>query len=699
MAASSLANNPSLRTRSFSPAARGRVVRSASASSAAGNAAFAATLPPAPERGSRMRVGGGGEREVEEQDKRGLLATSSPPPAATSPLAAARLLLRRARRTPRLSLALLSLTLSLFFLLSRLALPTLDLLHMWHYKLLDRAYDARWGWPLAPPCSLRKRPVIFVRGEDRVAVVWETNECGEEVQWGMKWRRESKAGGGKAEFAWRGVSPVDDFTLRDEEGGDERVVYTGAIEGLFGSQTYEYEVSSCSALMASCTAVARGTFPWLGRPTLPHQPAPTPSTTLHIACIADNQFNLRVFRRVLLRLRSFARSVLPSDYFFNSPPAFTPHEPHLVLHAGDAVQNPHNLAQWQTDFWDPLTRTFSASASLFASLFSSAPSTSTLPPVLLARGNHDWDLSGQNLYTGGLASQSPLRANYAAYLSSLSPPQAPPDDYHSHRATYYSHSPHARFRLLVLDSNLPTVAEQDAQERWLLWELGREEWRAASVRAVVVHTAPWIEWWDREAWTGGGESEWSAYVRRSLMPLLAQHGCTLVLSGHSHAYTRGFLPYSLVPSFSAALNSSSLPRLVSSAARSRPWEKDGDPSIDEPGMLLVTFGGAGGTLDSDRVEEWGFMDRSVSGRYHFGWLAASFAGSLDGGESRAVEGLERAMGRRRARGEGPTVYRVKGLEECTRERKVRDVVEWRAVGVEGKEVDRVWLVAEGCGEG
>ncbi|GAA5837959.1 hypothetical protein JCM11251_006811 [Rhodosporidiobolus azoricus] len=688
----SLTDSPSLRTRASSPAAQERVVRSASASSAAGNATFTSAFPPMPKRESRMRAEGSNS---DEEVEKALLSNPAPSPPPRTRFPTLRHLLRRARRTPRLSLALLSFTLLLLFLLSRLIPPTLDLLHMWHYKLIDRAYDSRWGWPLAPPCSMRKRPVVFVRGEDKAAIVWETNECGEDSRWRLRWGKQNRALDGKGGFEWHAVEPIDVFALADEEGGGRRVVHSAAFEDMLEDQLYEWEVSRCTVPLGACQPIAQGTFPWLGRPTSPLDPAPSSSTTIHIACIADNQFNLRVFRRILLRLRFFARSTFPSSYFSDSPPLFPTHRPHLLLHAGDAVQNPHDLAQWQTDFWDPLTRTFSASSSLLSSLFQSPVTTSTLPPVLLARGNHDWDVSGQNLYTGGLAWQSTLRADYSAYLSSANPPLPRPDDDHSRRGTYYSYSSHSRFRILVLDSNLPTLAEQEEQERWLLWEVGGEKWTRASIRAVVVHTAPWIEWWDRRAWTEGGESEWSAYVRRSLMPILAQHGCNLVLSGHSHAYTRGFLPYSLVPAYSSATSSSGLSGSVLAAARSASvFPPEGEEAGNKAGMLLITFGGAGGSLDSDRVEEWGFMDRSISGRYHFGWLAASFAD--ENREASAARELKQETKRRKREGERRRVFSSTGAGECAQGKEVRDVVEWRAIGVEGEEVDRVWLVSTGC---
>ncbi|BGO94851.1 hypothetical protein NBRC10512v2_006644 [Rhodotorula toruloides] len=382
-----------------------------------------------------------------------------------------------------------------------------------------------------------------------------------------------------------------------------RVVYTALLDDLEGGEMYQYELVLVDTASHRTSTLIRHSFPWVGGYSSP-QP-----TTIHIACVADNQYNLRVFRRALLRLSSLCSSLSSSTYFhpsflprsFTRPTSSPLKRPHLLLHAGDAVQNPHDLAQWQTDLWDPLTR---GGAGVMSG---------QLTPMVLARGNHDWDSTGRNVYSGGVSGAS-LRPEWEEHLrhEGLEEGITP---VHSRRGIYHSSSPHQRMRILVLDSNLPTEAEQAAQERWVEWEVERREWREASLRVVVVHTAPWIEWWDRTAWTQGGESEWSSYVRRRLIPLVARSGASLVLSGHSHAYTRGFLPLSLVPSFASAPNSSAVPALARAAALERSWERSTSVrergTVEDEGAVLITFGGAGGTLDEDRVENWGFMSRSV----------------------------------------------------------------------------------------
>ena len=167
-----------------------------------------------------------------------------------------------------------------------------------------------------------------------------------------------------------------------------------------------------------------------------------------------------------------------------------------------------------------------------------------------------------------------------------------------------SYSPHARCRILVLDSNLGTE-EQVEQEEWLEWELGRREWREASLRIALVHVPPFVEYWDKEAWTTGGEREWcvssflasrtnpsrrSSYVRHRLTPLLTTHHVTLLLSGHSHTYSRGFLPLSLTPSYTTSLTPFAL-----AASHERGWEKT-PQGESEVGTVYTVIGGAGGDV-------------------------------------------------------------------------------------------------------
>lgn len=110
----------------------------------------------------------------------------------------------------------------------------------------------------------------------------------------------------------------------------------------------------------------------------------------------------------------------------------------------------------------------------------------------------------------------------------------------------------------------------------------------------------------------------------------------------------------------------------------------------------MTFGGAGGTLDEDRVEDWAFLARSVSGVHHAGWMAVSFG---DTPASREVDRVADATKRQRGKKKAPTVFRPNPPRRCRGpEESVRDIIEWRAVSVYdgGNELDRVFIVAESC---
>ncbi|GAA5971896.1 hypothetical protein JCM8115_000561 [Rhodotorula mucilaginosa] len=586
---------------------------------------------------------------------------------------------RRTRIWLFLSLLLTAFILELATRSSRNAL--VDLLYLFHFKLLNRAYEERWTswlwWPVglrAVSCALRKEPIVFVRDEQRVAIVWETNTCADDENWELQWRTHATyrgAGGGGA-TDWRHAESVSVETIQPATStADARHVHTAHLVDLQSPSAIEYELVLRSR--GRVRRSIRHTFPWT------YSANEIRPETLHIACFADNQFNVRTFRRILVSsMTTFARRTLPAHYFAPTPGSAPTRRPHLVLHAGDVVQDPDNLAQWQTDFFDPLTRG--------GLPFPLGQET----PVLLARGNHDWDATGQNAYTGGGSGSFD-------------------GDDEKKRGTYVAYSPHRRLRILVLDSNLPTEAEQLEQERWLAREFEKDAWREASLKVAVVHTAPWIEWWDRKAWTEGKESQWSAYVRRRLIPQLSLADCALVLSGHSHAYTRGFVPHALVPDLARAPDSRSLSRDTLARLRARPWlhavsEDDDDDTLvnrktrinHEPGLVAITFGGAGGSLDLDRVEEWHVMDQSLSGRYHFGWMAVSFGGK-NGQE--AGGGAVRALDELPEEDVTTTVYHAKRREERCRpgEERVRDVVEWRAVGLDGEtELDRFFLIGEGC---
>ncbi|KAI5481012.1 Metallo-dependent phosphatase [Pseudohyphozyma bogoriensis] len=581
--------------------------------------------PPPPSAASLLSAPGTSYKALRDKDK-------SPRRAPRSPNAT---LLERVARRPKLVVAAVGACCVLWAIWHTFAIA--DTIVLMRFKMRDRAYEEGW----IKGCGMRKRPLLFIRGDAELAVVWEMN-CPQEMS--LAWGAEELV---REAGWWRGregsvkkweEAKVKRVKVPDET--DTHFVYQAVLKGLEGGTTYAYSISSTpehdegSSTASKPTLMARHSFPWLG--------ISTSASKIHVAAVADNQFNVRTFHRVLRALLSFSTKRTS----LHAPPT-------LLLHAGDQVQNPDNLAQWQTDFFEPLT-------SFLPTDFGQST------PILLARGNHDWDATGVNAYVGG----TPPRTSWMA-KNNLKPSRTP------HRGTYMSFSPHRRCRILVLDSNL-SEEEQGEQEQWLQWELKRDEWKQATLRIVMVHVPPFLEYWDRKAWVDGKESEWSIFVRQRLTPLLARAGASLVLSGHQHAYSRGFLPTALHIPFTSAANSSSLPPLAFAAAAERGWQKAA-PQQREDGTVYATFGGAGGTLDEDLVENWGFYESSVKGKYHFVSIEMEF-------------GIEE-----KARRKGRKVYRLGGGRSCPPDRPlVVDVLEWKALGIDGKVFDEFRMENEGC---
>ena len=435
------------------------LIRSASSSSAAGESAFIAFPPPKPDPSTKIRTNYQDDDLLPERPHRHQsISKLSPRPAFTIPLVF--------RRRRRLLIAFLS-TLFVLSVLRQVFAPTLLLVR---FKLVDYAYSEVWGWPLAQrECGFRKEPMVFIKGEREVSIVWEIGKCSVgKKDWSLRWKGE-----GAEEWSTVNELSYSEMTL-DYDGGSLRSVYSTTLDQLEGGKLYSYEILKLQE------PVRKYSFPFVGPSSSSPSSASKPQT-LHIACLADNQFNLRTFHSILSRVLSTSRS-LASKF---TPSQFPKRRPHLLLHAGDNVQGPNDLEQWQTDFWDPLTKQLSYNLG-------------SQVPMVLARGNHDWDKSGKNIYVGGL----PERREWDEKSRNEG------KELDEKRSTYYSFSPHKRVRIIVLDSNLIKDDEKQAQEEWLEWEVGREEWKRASLRIALVHTAPWIEWWNRRAWTDGKEWAW-----------------------------------------------------------------------------------------------------------------------------------------------------------------------------------------------
>jgi len=204
----------------------------------------------------------------------------------------------------------------------------------------------------------------------------------------------------------------------------------------------------------------------------------------------------------------------------------------------------------------------------------------------------------------------------------------------------------------------------------------------------------------------------SLFVRQRLTPILVNAKCSLLLSGHSHSYSRGFLPASLLPAFTSptqSLNSNTLPSFAVARIKERSWEKQSavrsSGIIEEPGLVSIVYGGSGGTLDTERVEDWGLFEKGKwgeDGKYHFGMLTLHMAGS-DGEEpTRTFTSDQKGRkGRRDWKDKGEWVYRAESLEsenDCKRRghKVVEDWLEWKAIDIDGGTRDRIGIVGKGC---
>ncbi|KAG0142574.1 hypothetical protein CROQUDRAFT_717597 [Cronartium quercuum f. sp. fusiforme G11] len=625
------------------------------------------------------------------------------------------------------------------------------------FKLQDALMSSAWT---SHSLSIRKQPLIFVHSSQSAAIVWETNKLasssgrhltlrywplttGHHNQTQLKHTKEHR------ESIATLVEPTRVRPNGDE--GSRRWVHTSYLSDLKTGTTYAYELvlidpHQPNTKKAVKKIFSQHQFTWLGidppdltkldRLSTTSPSAKDPINVLHLVVIGDNHFGVGVFGKIVERMINKIKTYVPPFKSIFGPRQIIHHfyplpiKPSLLLHLGDAVQNVDNLKQWQTDFWDPFT---------FKSKFSSEV------PILYTRGNHDFDISGRNLYSGGLpmvqigelnrTQNWKLEPNSALEIPGIAEADKnyttikihPRDSYT--RASYHAYSPHPRVRIIVCDSNLePTreafpgsrLSEVDEHERWLLWEMARPEWKEASIRIILVHIPPFVEYWDPVMWFGGHESFWGQYVRTRFTPhfhatstLTRRYDippASLVISGHSHAYSRGFLsnfiaePHFFDPSGGG---SNSIPRDTIRAAKAERKKHADHPSDPqkENGVVYVVTGGAGGTLDKERVEDWGFYERSISGSFHFNHVMIDMSAtllSIDEWGSDWQDGREKREGFNK---EHVRVYRLLGSQlVCagTNESwesghyQATDRLIWTSIDPNGKVLDRFVIEADSC---
>lgn len=170
---------------------------------------------------------------------------------------------------------------------------------------------------------------------------------------------------------------------------------------------------------------------------------------------------------------------------------------------------------------------------------------------------------------------------------------------------------------------------------------------------------------------------------------------TLVLSGHSHTYARGLLANFAAPPYFSPLRSSDLPqesRLAAKGAHVMSGGHDG-------GVIYTIIGGAGGTFDVDRVERWGFYEKSVMKKHHFAHLMLDFVDETTFRTPMKQEAERREAERRTKQWERHKTrrYQLTGSEvPCAGKNQGDDRLVWAAWDLKGKVIDRFVVEAPNC---
>jgi len=560
------------------------------------------------------------------------------------------------------------------------------LLILFRFKISDGLLSAGW---IGIGLKIRKPPLIFIHSSQSAAIVWESNKMASSSGYQLGLRYWTIGTGYKNQTV--SLSSRQERQLKQSTGklaevrrtrpegsnGWRRWVHSALIEELQPGTTYAYEIVLLNTHFSNNhhpdehnqfesikKTYSKHRFTWHGIDPIHltngnrlSETSPTsssPSDVLHIAVIGDNQFGVRPFRKIINRLVNI-KAYLPLPKSVFAPRQITHHEvpipnkPNMIWHLGDAVQDPHNLKQWQTDFWDPITFKNKMASEI---------------PILHAKGNHDFDVTGHNLYSGGLpkvqvgemnrTQTAKLNSNSALEIPGIAEADKSYTTFKAHerdpqsRGNYFAYSPHPRVRVIVCDSNLEptrlvspgsTLTEVDEHERWLLWEMARPEWKEASIRIIMIHVPPFVEFWDKQMWNQGHESAWGSYVRtrfaphfHGLSPMTLRYDiprASMVISGHSHVYERGMLSNYVAEEYFYSANSGQISYEQKKTARSQN-RQEYDPATPhlEHGVLYVVTGGAGGTLDTERVEEWGFYERTVIQEYHFNHMLLDMSRTL-----------------------------------------------------------------------
>jgi predicted phosphodiesterase len=290
----------------------------------------------------------------------------------------------------------------------------------------------------------------------------------------VQWETDSNPIGTVHALDWGLSSPAESSVLAQETiaVAADRFVHRAVATGLAAGTSYVYRVRSGAATSA----------------TYPVRTAPPAGSSFRMAWIADNQNQLGTsFLSVLERILPFA--------------------PDVIGHAGDTVQNGPVLAEWQTQYFDPMA---------------AAQNLGQRTPVLVARGNHDGDSPPALAYHW-------LPGNGHWYAETI-----------------------GRVRFVFLESNIQSAEQND----FLRAELASPASQNAEFRVAIFHHPPYTNLWDQPGYDG------QQYQRDFWVPIFEQYGVDLVISGHAHCYERGArngISYTVVGGAGGALDTVSIP--------------------------------------------------------------------------------------------------------------------------------------------
>lgn len=267
----------------------------------------------------------------------------------------------------------------------------------------------------------------------------------------VQWETDANPAGTVNALDW-GVASPSEHTVAAEATiavAPNRFLHRAVATGLAPGTSHVYRVRS--------GATASATYPFRTA-----GPADAP---FRMAWIADNQAQT-------------------GTSFLSVLQGILPHAPDVIGHAGDTVQNGDVLAEWQSQWFDPLA---------------AAANLGQRTPILVARGNHDGDSPPAIAYHW-------LPANQHWYAETI-----------------------GRVRFVFLNSNLVL----GAQDAFLAAELAAPAAQNADFVVVAFHHPPYTNLWDQPGFNG------MPYERNVWVPLFEQYDVDLVISGHAHCYERG----------------------------------------------------------------------------------------------------------------------------------------------------------------